>query len=64
MIGIIIGINMLNQATIADLKDSFSSMTKSELEKALEILLDEAFKREWPEDPEEYLWTCERKEEV
>jgi len=53
---------MLTPATIADLKDSFSSMTKSEIEKALEILLDEAFKREWPE--EEYLWTCERKEEV
>ena len=52
---------MLTQIQINTLKALFDPMTKSELEKALEILLDEAFKREWPE--EEYLWTCERKEE-
>ena len=51
---------MLTPATIITLKALFDSMDKNELNEALEILLDEAFKREWPE--EEYLWTCERKE--
>ena len=38
---------MLNQATINTLNSLFSSMDKPELDEALDMLLEEAFKREW-----------------
>jgi len=40
---------MLNQATINTLTALFSSMDKNELDEALEMLLGEAFKRDWNE---------------
>ena len=50
----------LTQIQINTLKSLFAPMDKSELNEALEMLLNEAFKRDWED---EYLWTCERKEE-
>ena len=41
----------LNQATINTLKDLFDSMDTSELDEALEMLLEEAFKRDWDNQP-------------
>lgn len=37
----------LNQATINTLKALYSSMDKDELDEALNLLMDEALKREW-----------------
>ena len=37
----------LNQPTINTLKALFDSMDTSELNEALDLLMDEAFKREW-----------------
>lgn len=43
----------LNIATIHTLKALFDSMDKDELDEALEMLLEEAFKRDWSEIEEE-----------
>ena len=40
---------MLNQATINTLNSLFSSMDKPELDEALDMLIEEALKREWEE---------------
>ena len=42
---------MLNQATINTLNSLFSSMDKSELDEALDLLWDEAIRREWDNQP-------------
>ena len=49
---------VLNAATINTLNALFSSMDKDELDEALDLLMDEALKRDW----EEYILKSERKE--
>ena len=47
---------MLTQIQINSLKSLFNPMTKSELDEVLEMVLEEAFKRDWSEEFEDYVW--------
>ena len=54
------GIIMLNQPTKNTLNALFSSMDKQELDEALDMLLDEALRKNW----DEHILKDERKEKT